>query len=498
MMDDVVVEILTQAISRQTEIDENLQDLVKASIETPPTLDFGERSSNIAFKLAKILKQSPITIADTLSTNINSIITDENVIHRSEAIKGYINFFFNFQKLFADLNRNIEDEKHNFGKNTSGIGKKIVVEHTSINPVKPLHIGNLRNAILGDIIGRLYEWNGWNVEVQNLIDDYGRQVATLIWGFLNDVQLEINRNFQENFDVWLGRVYSHCNSILEASSRWDEVDQVMVNMRNNPTVYRFMRSICQACVESNLETVWKHGITYDFLVWESDIARSGIWEEAQSLLERNEFFYWEKEGENKGCFVAYLGKLPEFEDKKNPIKIFVRSNGVPTYVAHDVGLQLWKYGLVTPKLRVRSLSKQENAHGNTKELWTSTDYEIDFPSKRQFGNAVRVCNVIGVEQEYLQEIVRYSLKLLGLEDKYQNSYHLSYKHVNAPQARFSGRSGNWYEERAWADAVLQDTYDEAMKVMTKKRPDLDEHPQSKRKITTSVAIAAIRYWLAKF
>ncbi|NHJ02028.1 MAG: arginine--tRNA ligase [Candidatus Heimdallarchaeota archaeon] len=498
MIDEFLFEALTQAISKQTEMDEELLRMLKMSIEIPPTLELGERSSNIAFKLAKSLRKSPFEIAETLSSEINAIREKIKEIRYAEAVKGYINFYFDFRHLFNILDKRIDREKHKFGRNSSGRGKKIIVEHTSINPVKPLHIGNLRNAILGDIMSRLYEWNGWEVEVQNLIDDYGRQVATLIWGLLNNVHLDISRNYKENFDVWLGRVYSHCNSVLEASQRWKEVDQVMIDMRNNPAIYRFMRSICQECVDSNLETAWKHGITYDFLVWESDISRSGIWEEAQSLLERNEYFYWEKEGENEGCFVAYLGHLPEFEDKKNPIKIFIRSNGVPTYVAHDVGLQLWKYGLVTPKLRIRSLLKQENEHGKTKELWTSTDYEIDFPYTRKFGNADRVCNVIGVEQEYLQEIVRYSLKLLDLEDKYRNSYHLSYKHVNAPQARFSGRSGNWYEERAWADAVLEDTFDEAMKVLTSKRPDLDEHPENKRIITTNVSIAALRYWLAKF
>ncbi|MHA1329870.1 MAG: arginine--tRNA ligase domain-containing protein [Candidatus Hodarchaeales archaeon] len=367
-----------------------------------------------------------------------------------------------------------------------------------MNPVKPLHIGNLRNAILGDIIARLYEWNGWEVEVQNLIDDFGRQVATLIWGLLNGIQLKIPRDPLESFDVWLGKVYSHSNSVLEKEGVLEEVNKIMVKMRQDPEIYRFMRSICQSCVDVNLETAWKFGITYNYLVWESDISKSGIWEETFNTLVKHKNFYFEKEGTNKDCFVAYLGDLPEFQDKKNPIKIFVRSNGVPTYVAHDVALQMWKFGLVKASLKSRGLVQQTNEEGNTRDLWSSTDLDLPGERKNDFGKADRVCNVIGVEQEYLQEIVRYSLKLLNLEDKYQNSFHLSYKHVNAPHARFSGRSGNWYEERAWAEAVYQDTFDEAFKVITSKRPDLELEPYKRREITRKIAVGAIRYWLAKF
>jgi arginyl-tRNA synthetase len=109
-----------------------------------------------------------------------------------------------------------------------------------------------------------------------------------------------------------------------------------------------------------------------------------------------------------------------------------------------------------------------------------------------------VCNVIGVEQNYLQEIVRYTLKLLSLDNEYKNSFHMSYKHVNAPHARFSGRSGNWYEERAWADAVFDDTLAAAFTTISKKRPDLEDNPQKREEIISNITVGAIRYWLIKF
>ncbi len=498
MLNVTVFDFLRKSIASLVDISPEMNETIQKSIETPPSLEYGEKSSNIAFKLAKKLRRSPIEIAKDISKNINDLISFDDGIKRTEAIKGYVNFYYDFPIIFNRIYEQIMLEDENYGKNGSGKNQKIVIEHTSINPVKPLHIGNLRNAILGDIVARLYEWNGWEVEIQNLIDDFGRQVATLIWGLLEGLQLEVSRKPQEKFDVWLGRLYTHCNTFLEKNDSWSKVDQVIIDIRKNPAIYQFMRNICQACVESNLETAWRHGITYDYLVWESDISRSGIWEETLQMLEKSEVFFWEKDGPNAGCFVANLGNLPEFQDKKNPYKIFVRSNGVPTYVAHDVALQMWKFGLVKVKLRNRSLVKQINENGKTKNLWSSTDFDIPDISLHEVGNADRVCNVIGVEQEYLQDIVKYSLKLLHLKEEHLNSFHLSYKHVSAPAIRFSGRTGNWYEERAWADAVFEDTYNEAFKVISIKRPDLDQNLSKKQNITNNVAIGAVRYWLAKF
>ena len=62
----------------------------------------------------------------------------------------------------------------------------------------------------------------------------------------------------------------------------------------------------------------------------------------------------------------------------------------------------------------------------------------------------------------------------------------------------SGRKGNWYEERAWADAVVEDTINGALKVITEKRPDLNDDLNKKNELAKQIAIGAIRYWLTKF
>ena len=159
---------------------------------------------------------------------------------------------------------------------------------------------------------------------------------------------------------------------------------------------------------------------------------------------------------------------------------------------------MWKFGLVQAKLISRGVTRQKNEIGEEKDLWTSVDFQLPGIESKPFGNADRVCNVIGVEQNYLQEIVRFTMKLLSLDDEFLNSFHMSYKHVNAPHERFSGRTGNWYEERAWADAVFQDTLAVAFKTITKKRPDLEEDPLKRDEIINKITAGAIRYWLIKF
>ena len=70
--------------------------------------------------------------------------------------------------------------------------------------------------------------------------------------------------------------------------------------------------------------------------------------------------------------------------------------------------------------------------------------------------------------------------------------------VRDRHARFSGRSGNWYEERAWADAVFDDTLAAAFSTISKKRPDLEHDPQKREEIINNITVGAVRYWLIKF
>ncbi|MHA2367400.1 MAG: arginine--tRNA ligase [Candidatus Hodarchaeales archaeon] len=466
--------------------------IISTSIELPPDPTLGDISSNLPFKLAKQLNKSPRDVAALLLQHIDP--NENDLLDRVEvAGAGYINFFLDSTKMVERVVSHILKEHENYGSIDLGQGRKLVVEHTASNPTKPLHIGHLRNAVLGDAIARIQEKCGWNVEIQNYINNMGIQMATLVWAFLKDLHLNVRTHANEAYDVFLGRVYCEGAEQLEEEGVAEAVAETLRQMKSDREIFLFSRTLAEKCLLWNLRTVWRVGITYDLLFWESDVALSGIWDKTFDLLKENPNFEEEDKGENKGCFVARLGRLEEFKSEKSPDKILVRSNGVPTYVANDIALQMWKYGLVSANLRFRQLFAQE-AFDLQRELW-STTHLLGNPSEK-FGHAAYVCNVIGVEQNYLQRIVKLAFRLMGDEDRYQNSYHLSYKHVRLPGERFSGRECNWYEERAWADAVIDDAIELAIETVREKRPELS--PKDWQMIGESIGVGAVRYWLLKF
>jgi arginyl-tRNA synthetase len=445
--------------------------IISTSIELPPDPTLGDISSNLPFKLAKQLNKSPRDVAALLLQHIDP--SENDLLDRVEvAGAGYINFFLDSTKMVERVVSHILKEHENYGSIDLGQGRKLVVEHTASNPTKPLHIGHLRNAVLGDAIARIQEKCGWNVEIQNYINNMGIQMATLVWAFLKDLHLNVRTHANEAYDVFLGRVYCEGAEQLEEEGVAEAVAETLRQMKSDREIFLFSRTLAEKCLLWNLRTVWRVGITYDLLFWESDVALSGIWDKTFDLLKEN----------------------PNFEkSEKSPDKILVRSNGVPTYVANDIALQMWKYGLVSANLRFRQLFAQE-AFDLQRELW-STTHLLGNPSEK-FGHAAYVCNVIGVEQNYLQRIVKLAFRLMGDEDRYQNSYHLSYKHVRLPGERFSGRECNWYEERAWADAVIDDAIELAIETVREKRPELS--PKDWQMIGESIGVGAVRYWLLKF
>jgi len=162
------------------EIDNNLKKIlaelsvsdVTFSVE-PAKPGFGDVSSNVSFLLAKQLKKSPKDIAEMISTKYADC--SKTLVLKSEAHpSGYLNFFADWKK----LSQLILTESHldEFGDVDVGNNSTIVVEHTSVNPNKALHIGHIRNIIIGDTVSRILKKANYNVNVLNYIDDSDLQV----------------------------------------------------------------------------------------------------------------------------------------------------------------------------------------------------------------------------------------------------------------------------------------------------------------------------------
>jgi len=213
------------------------------------------------------------------------------------------------------------------------------------------------------------------------------------------------------------------------------------------------------------------------LAWESDIARSGMLQDALKRL-RAPPHVVEGAGERAGTLILRLSDFG-IEDK-----VLVRSDGTAVYTARDIAYQLWKFGRTKAGLTFKLHSKRPDG---TKTYTTSGRGK---PS-RKFGRADKVINVVGAEQKFPQRVVFVALKALGLEQEYQNSHHMAYEHVWLPTGKFSGRRGTWVGFSV--DEVIEEAVQRAYAEVEKRNPRANK--KFKQHAAEFVGVGAVRYSL---
>ena len=241
----------------------------------PAKPGFGDVSSNISFLLAKNLKKSPQEISTMISKKYSQF--HHTLVSKVESHpSGYLNFFANWEK----LNQLILSESNldTFGSVDLGKNSTVVVEHTSVNPNKALHIGHIRNIIVGDTISRILEKSNYKVNVLNYVDDSGLQVADILVGFRH---LGFSQDPPEGkkFDHYCGDdVYVKTTEKYEQDSSLEEIRKnVLKELEDgNSETAKFADEITGKVLENQLETCWNLGVTYDCLNYESQIIRSGL------------------------------------------------------------------------------------------------------------------------------------------------------------------------------------------------------------------------------
>ncbi len=254
----------------------------------------------------------------------------------------------------------------------------------------------------------------------------------------------------------------------------------------NNEIAEIGRKLAERVVRAQMATTRRMGVSYDLLSWESDIVRSGIFEEAYELIENNGNFFWVTEGKYKGAFVMDLRKLFP-PDMKNPFLVLRRSDGTATYTGKDIAYHLWKFGKVSADMLYRPWDD---------ETWTTApDGGEEMPGR--FGRADIVVNVIGAEQRHPQMAVKYALQLLGFEDSAENFHHLSYEHVVRPEGKFSGRKGGTWVGFT-VDEVLNEAVQRARELVEEKNPP-SLTDEEKDEIAEAVGVGgAVRFNLLKY
>jgi len=385
-----------------------------APIQEVPEGRPGDYGTPVAFSLAKTLGRNPAAIAAELVAALN---LPEGVASAA-AVGPYINFVMEpaaFVRAVAE------------GPREPRSGRlKVVVEHTSVNPNKEAHVGHLRNIVLGDATARILRAAGHDVEVQNYIDDTGRQAAESIFA-VTYFGARYGAEGGRKYDHWLGELYVRLSGAKETDGDAIErgVTEVMHRLERGE-----LRHEIERVLNSQLETYHALGVDYDLLVWESDIVQGGLLQQGLGVMEASPFVGRPETGKYAGALVMDVSEImPGLEE---PNVVLVRSDGNAMYVAKDIGYQFWKAGIFEG-LTFERYAVQPSG----KPLYTSSQSGTLHPDGRSFAHAGEIINVIDVRQTHPQTIVRAALALSGTPEgraAYENSHHLAYEVVTLVSA----------------------------------------------------------------
>lgn len=420
----------------------------------------------VALRVARDAKAKPPDIAERIMPYL------ESEYYTVRNVNGYLNFAFT-GKFYTEF-----VGKHKYAVQKNNI--KVIVEYPSVNPNKPLHIGHLRNAIIGDCIANLLEQEGYDVIRMDYIDDLGLQVAQSLWMCMKGRVPEEGKKY----DHWLGEMYVEAANEYEKSEEArKEVEEVMKKLEEGEhTVSHLGREMAMQCIEAQKATLQRFGIFQDVLVWESDIVRADILRSGLDILEKKKILKVAGKGSKyAGCRIIELSSHPLFRHLTDADKVLVRANGVATYTAKDIAFQMWKLGIIRDTLVFDKLSMQKNG----KLLFTS----CELGQLANFSGAKRVVNVIGVEQEYPQNVIRVALEMAGFVEEARNYEHIAYGHARLKECRFSGRKGTWIGFSA--DELAEESARKAQELINDKFRSYSE--EEKRKISEAVGIGAIRF-----
>lgn len=178
-------------------------------LEQPKNLEHGHLAFPV-FSLAKLMRQGPPPIAAKIATHLQSLVDGNQVaqelgLEKALAVGGYVNLTFSGLALQNRLFAAIRDSKGKLGYSLDGKGKKIVIDYSSPNVAKPMHVGTLRATVIGQAIRNIAETQGYEVIGLNHLGDWGVQFGKLAWAYQKwgDQYDFKNAPFQSLFDLYV-------------------------------------------------------------------------------------------------------------------------------------------------------------------------------------------------------------------------------------------------------------------------------------------------------
>ena len=300
-----LTEALIKSLSSLEYPEQNIQ------LSPPNNSEFGDLSTNVALILSKDLKQNPMNIGKAIVDNLSlpEDLIDEVTISQP----GFINFKISNKYYYNILNEIIDNNKYGRGK--SGENKTANVEFVSANPTGPLTIGHGRNAVLGDCIANILEWNGFNVTREYYYNDAGRQMRILGQSVEARYFELLDKEFKFPDDGYEGDyIIEIAKSIIESHGKELIKDDSIFQSEAEKSIFEEIK-----------ETLKKIGISFDQFTNEKTFYDNGDIDQLLDDLKNKNLIY---EKDDATWFkTTQLGKEQD--------RVYIKSTGEPTYRLPD-------------------------------------------------------------------------------------------------------------------------------------------------------------------
>lgn len=379
--------------------EKNIEEL----IERPKDSSHGDYAFP-CFILAKLMKKSPVHIAQDLVHKIN-----KKGFEKVEAIGPYINFFLDSKKVAHDLLAKIAKEKKNYGSNSEGKGKKFMMEFSQPNTHKAFHVGHIRGTSLGESIARVREFSGYKVIRANYSGDTGMHIAKWIWAYN---KFHKGEKIQPN-ESWFAKIYVEAVQKLEGNEK-GEAEVLEINKKLDEKK------------DSKILKLWKDTRAKSISAWKP------IYSDLDVKFDEQ---YFESQVEDKGKKIALdlvkkgIAELSDgatimnLKDRNLGVWILLRRDGTVLYSAKDIALAEEKFAKYSMDESLVITNMEQNLH--------------------------------------FQQLKR-TLELMKFKN-WEKYHHLGFESVRLPEGKMSSRTGNNILYADFRKELVQAAKDEILK-----------------------------------
>ena len=404
-------------------------------LERPPKPELGDLGFPM-FPYAKLLRMGPPQLAQGLAALVAKDPEVEGM-GQAKAEGPYLNVRLERSGVTASVLA--EAVKEAWGSGSFLSGKKVMVEFSSPNTNKPLHLGHLRNDVLGESIARILSKAGAEVRKINHPNDRGVHICKSMLAYMAYGEGRTPADEGLKGDHFVGKYYVLFNKLKEEDPKAEEKAQDMLLKweQGDPEVRALWQKMKDWVIEGIKATYARTGVSFDLYDFESDTYALGVENVLQGL--KRGVFYKEEDG----------SVWADFEDIGLDKKVFLRKDGTSLYITQDIGTAILRH-----------------------QAWP---YD-------------RLIYVVGNEQQYHFKILFETLKRLGC-DWASDLHHLAYGMVNLPSGRMKTREGTVVD----ADDLVDELAALATKeIEAKGREDAVGNMGS---VAERIALGALHYYL---